>query len=801
MTTPMHRVQPVPLVVEGIAVVLTYTGLTLWLLRPLFAAPAHALIDQAPDYRGLPVAPDVNLILWVLAWDWHALTTQPWNLFNANAFHPAPSMLAGSEHMLGHLPIFGPIYGLSGNPVLANQVNVLAAFVLSAAGMYALLRHWGLPALAGLFGGFVYGFFPMRVFSVGHAHLIAGQYMPLALLYLDRTLIEAKLRAAAAFLLFLLLQMLCSYYLAYISMTVITGYACGVLWVTRGRMRAQGVLLACAAAILAGAVVGVLSLPYLQLKHLGIIPDHSRDEWLRLGSSGLWRNFLLPPVALEKWGCHLDRGVPSYVGIVALLLAIVGGVVPCRDPRGRWVRAAALGATIACYLLALGPEIVIGTVTVPLPYRLATAVIPGFSSMRAPARFGMMLMCGFAALSGLGLTRVLALLPLTRFGTALAVGVVLVLGTGTAAEYGLLGYRATLRRVELGAELPGVYRVLAQAEPGAVLEIPAGILPGEFERMRSESDAMLYSTFHWHPLLNGYSGYNPPTYLPVVTLARALPAARATEILARATGLRYIVVHFLALTPEQRERWRAPPGLRRVGVYESDHLFEVQNPPAPDLLPDFINFSPRSYTLLGTPLAPLPRARQQGEIVLSGAPSATVVAGTFFQAEVVVTNRSSVTWPALALSGDHLVTLVSRWEDDLGRVIAGEAEGARLPYDLRPGESVTTTLRALAPGQPGTMRLIVGLAQDAAWFPDVQTSIAVTTMSANRNASEVGVARQKGQDGDQESCFLACFADGEEKEHGCGREENRSIRLRDQVHSSLSYKAIGENEGVEREPA
>ncbi|MFQ5668418.1 MAG: hypothetical protein ACE5I7_18595, partial [Candidatus Binatia bacterium] len=256
---------------EGFAVVAGYVGLTLWLLSPLFAHPTQEVVNPLAEGTGGWLSlPDVNLIMWVLAWDCHALATAPWRLFDANIFYPAPSALAGSEHMLGHLVIFGPVYGVSGNPVLANQINLLLSIALCGAAMYALLRHWGTPAAAALFGGFVYAFAPIRIYGTPHVHLLAGQYLPLALLFLDRTLTHESVRAALAFGAFLLLQMLCSYYLAYMTATALVGYAIGVACSTRMRLSRRGVTLVLAAAAVAGVLLTLVSLPYLAAKEIGV---------------------------------------------------------------------------------------------------------------------------------------------------------------------------------------------------------------------------------------------------------------------------------------------------------------------------------------------------------------------------------------------------------------------------------------------------------------------------------------------------------------------------------------------------
>ena len=51
------------------------------------------------------------------------------------------------------------------------------------------------------------------------------------------------------------------------------------------------------------------------------------------------------------------------------------------------------------------------------------------------------------------------------------------------------------------------------------------------------------STLHWFPTLNGYSGFNPPSYLDRVDALRSFPDDASIARLRR-DGARYVVVHF-----------------------------------------------------------------------------------------------------------------------------------------------------------------------------------------------------------------------------------------------------------------
>ena len=50
------------------------------------------------------------------------------------------------------------------------------------------------------------------------------------------------------------------------------------------------------------------------------------------------------------------------------------------------------------------------------------------------------------------------------------------------------------------------------------------------------------SIFHWKPLVNGYSGFYPPTYLRRVQALRRFPEPSSLRVL-RDDSVRYLVIH------------------------------------------------------------------------------------------------------------------------------------------------------------------------------------------------------------------------------------------------------------------
>lgn len=63
---------------------------------------------------------------------------------------------------------------------------------------------------------------------------------------------------------------------------------------------------------------------------------------------------------------------------------------------------------------------------------------------------------------------------------------------------------------------------------------------------------MYMSTFHWMPLVNGYSGFFPPSYLERLEKLATFPDSQSVAVL-RNDGVSYVVVHADGYPPGARE--------------------------------------------------------------------------------------------------------------------------------------------------------------------------------------------------------------------------------------------------------
>jgi hypothetical protein len=98
--------------------------------------------------------------------------------------------------------------------------------------------------------------------------------------------------------------------------------------------------------------------------------------------------------------------------------------------------------------------------------------------------------------------------------------------------------------------VPAAYRSLAGLPPGTVAEFPFFFRKIDFHR---HSLYMLYSTVHWHPLVNGYSDRIPDDFEPMVIPVSSFPTWEAFAILRR-HGTRYVVFHLDLYDSRSREK-------------------------------------------------------------------------------------------------------------------------------------------------------------------------------------------------------------------------------------------------------
>jgi len=526
---------------------------------------------------------DPLLNAWILAWDVHKLTTNLKGFFNANIFYPHLNTLAYSETQLANALLAMPILLIFHNPVLAHNWVQLFSFAASGFGMYLLVQHLTSSRIAGIVSGVVFAFCPYKM-AHSQLQMLATQWMPLALLYLDKSLREQKWQNFLFLTLFFNLQALSSYYYALFFTLTVGVLSLLYLLVERGKLWSKRLVprLACCALLTLSIQLSLAS-PYFRLAHMGFVRT---EETTRLFQA-TWADYLTAtpenwlygsltaPLRGPYWSEHTAS--PGVLAAILAILWVVNGLSTLASPSTASSDNKPSQARVAlmyAFLLVFSVVMAMGTsweppgtdVQIHLPFGWLFNHMPGFRGVRVPSRFNVITMLALAVLSGYGMARVENSLRKGMPPLKAAVGV--ILPVLVAFEY--LAVPVPYAAV-VPSEIPEVYKWLATLEEDAVvLELP---FPSTTDAHPNwavfpfvEGWRVYFSAFHWKRMVNGYSGFLPPGYSSFVEDMLGFPDESSISRL-HEIGVTYVILHQDMLDPEQRNRVR--DGLKK---FSSDLL-------------------------------------------------------------------------------------------------------------------------------------------------------------------------------------------------------------------------------------
>jgi hypothetical protein len=504
--------------------------------------------------------------IWRLGWGQHQLLHRPWALFNANVFYPYSRAYLFDELIIGVAIITLPFRLFTQNPVLIYNLAVLTTFVLSGLGMYVLARRLGAVRLAAFAAGLIYAFAPLHLAHLPHLGLLSGQYFPLIVLLLDRLFSAPRWRDAVLLAALLALQALSAQYYAFYLIFVVGGFVALRLvqdrwrgwWPTRatwGRL------------VVAGTLAALPVLPFLigyRLVQNDYAVERSFDQNAYYSANlasfitadaqnWLW-GYLTAP--LRDFGAYtFERNM--FPGLLALVLAALGICSAWRKPLAQFLILLGLGSAV----LALGPNLYLtadnkSLLFTHMPYGFLYFHVPGFDSMRVPARIGILYLLSVAGLASLGLSWLLARLARLRWprrAPALASGLALVLIAGILVES--LNQPFQPAPLLVGNQIPPVYRWLARHPNTATIELPF-VIPDHVRTGTLGNFYQYYSLYHHSREMNGSANVLPKGYKALYYELRDGLTPRGIAIL-EGLGVNYIVVHYGELDPDVAAQTRA----------------------------------------------------------------------------------------------------------------------------------------------------------------------------------------------------------------------------------------------------
>ncbi|HEX6498508.1 MAG TPA: hypothetical protein VF054_05690 [Micromonosporaceae bacterium] len=485
---------------------------------------------------------DPTLQAWQMAWSGHIVSTDPSQLWNANAFYPDRYSFAFSDTLLGYLPA-----GLIGHGPVAALVryNIMfwLLFALAFVGAYALARQLGSGRTGAAVAGVAFAYAPWRWGQAGHMHVLSTGGIALALAMIARGhgfsfvrgfqrdrlrpgwALAGWLVAAWQITLGFGIGLPFAYVMAGVCLVAI------VWWLVRGRPRLGRWMMVAdiVGALVFVAVGGLMARPYLKVVELHPYAKRSEAD-LQFFSPPLRGFFTAPPESLPWGSLHAPaRAALSAPPEMALLpgfalygLALAGLFLSVWRLRTRLLLLVGVVVSIA---LGMGTQFAFAQAGYLLLYRY----LPGFESIRTPGRLVvwttlLLALLAAGAVSAL-VNRAQEIAdqrvpyrpgPLLRLATLLPLLLVLAEGTNQ------------------------LNHPVVPAQPAALREAtgPMLVLPSD---QLTDENVMLWSTTRFQKMVNGGSGFTPRDQEQTREVAKSFPDPASVDYLRR-LGVKTVIV-------------------------------------------------------------------------------------------------------------------------------------------------------------------------------------------------------------------------------------------------------------------
>jgi hypothetical protein len=484
-----------------------------------------ASIILFPQLRGMNAVPDLGdplFSIWRMGWVYQQLRGESRRLFDANIFHPEPLALTFSDSILLPSLFAAPLHAIEIHPVAVYNIVLIATFILSGWALYFLAWRLTGDRAASFVSALIFGFYPYRFEHYSHLELQMTMLMPLVLLALHRYAGSHQWRWLGLSSLLAAAQFYSSmYYGTFLAMYVVV-VSC--VWILPDSRRLHLGWRLAVHIFAAAALFLLLIAPLAHVYWKSRTVREGRDISEVAAYSATPTDYLRAHVASAAWanvtppGRRPERQL--FPGLTILSLALLG----MTRLTGR-IRLGLLAGAVFAFDASLG----VNGFSYPLLYEW----VPPVQSLRVPARFSILVGFSLALFAGFAIQRIR---PERRW---LRLSVLALAIIGIAVDVW-----PRLRLTPVWASPPPIYASLADSDDRVVLaEFPAGGVPERFSAL----PYMYFSLWHWKPMINGYSGYHPRSYVEILEALETFPAPETLEML-RIRGVTHVTVNCALFT-------------------------------------------------------------------------------------------------------------------------------------------------------------------------------------------------------------------------------------------------------------
>ncbi|TSC97173.1 MAG: hypothetical protein CEN88_135 [Candidatus Berkelbacteria bacterium Licking1014_2] len=520
---------------------------------------------------------------WIIAWGAHALTHYPWHFFDANMFYPFHQTLAWGDNLFS-LTIFAlpllPIFGLLGT----YNILLLGSTIFSAFTIYLLVRHLTKHRPSAVVAGLIWGFSHYRWSECGHIQILWTIWLPLIFLYAEKIREKFSRRDFLLLIAAVFLMLTANVYLAIFVVISFAVYFIGLLICRLINWRSVGQI------ILGWLAAGLLALPlywpsFVLQQQAPVIRDIERQEYLHLHNllPWPWPGKLIQNL-LDFFGRPVEA-IPTQPLSLLIFILLLAGLIRLVAERREWRKnllyVIFLLTSVVGFIAAAGPRIY---------WREKILVnhnwlfywfydhFPGYSVMRVPLRWYIVILVGLTVFGSWGLAKWLRILrPRWQYLFVLLCATWLFIEQAPTPTEVYSNYR--------WQDYP-VYQWLKN-QPGEfpILELPAYAGNGYHPNDVIEARRMYLSTFHWKKRVTGTisPGIIKP-YLNNIRIINTIGQDSAALELLKKWQVKYIVylpADFidLGLPPDEQERVKrqldSMPELKKEVEYDNGTIYKI----------------------------------------------------------------------------------------------------------------------------------------------------------------------------------------------------------------------------------
>ncbi|HXH26338.1 MAG TPA: hypothetical protein VNG90_00415 [Candidatus Acidoferrum sp.] len=532
---------------------------------------------------------------WTLSRNYHCLMHDGCPKYvDGNIYFPNKNTMLYSEAQLSAGLVTLPLYWINDNPIFTYNVWTVASFFLAGWFMYLLAKYLSkgkelLPTLAGL----AFAYAPIKMSSIGHLQNLSIFYLPLIILLVLK-FFETKRRH---YLIGLFIALVLQFYASWYQMIFVL-IAVGILlfgsWLFK-LTRSKQIILAGAVLLLAALSTLPLALQYVSFSKQNhatfgisdqlIYESSLKDYTIPHGGTLLGKLYYKLNPGTQANAFNLDsfsyHGVVLYA-VALMLLALVWHSrkqgTANRQLFGMVITLAALA--LVGFVISLGPLLKIGGaykygslgISFPLPWLLVDKLLPQLEFIRAIGRASVLVLFVLCCFLGYFALSVDKTWWLKKIKWPLYVGI-LVLVCVEILPFHQVPMTKLPNNYNLS--VPAVYKYIkAHKEIDDIVTVEGDSDYPNAPIPEIRAEWVLWAGYDNRNTFNGYSGYEPPTYMADYILFKTMSPQAAARM--KQLGLKYVIIDKQLSTTEPWLRDRAEQLLAKK-IYEDKRyaLFKI----------------------------------------------------------------------------------------------------------------------------------------------------------------------------------------------------------------------------------